>query len=169
MIEIPGGLHDSTRRPKHERVVSNGDWFLAAKGVLVKAGFGELAMADLEAVRQDLGDRVFVAHPQVRPLENYLGRGAPRLIRRIRWYETVSAPPQPTVAAVARGAQVAVLPELGIVWVDAEGLFKRGMMVPLPWTQPRVELVVVKPRDLTAAMRAVIGRGGPTRVQLPED
>lgn len=169
MIEIPGGLHDSTRRPKRLRVVSSGDWYLAGEGTLVKAGFGELGLADLEAVRRDLGRRVFVAHPKVRPLENYLGRSGPRLNRRLRWYERMSSPPMPTVGAVARGAQVAVLPGRGVVWVDGEGLFKPGAPVPLPWTDPPVELVVVRPRDLIAELKLVIGPGGPRRVQPPPD
>jgi hypothetical protein len=169
VIEIPGGLHDSTRRSRQLRVVSNGDWYLAAAGMLAKVGFGELAMADLEAVYADLGERVFVAHPQIRPLERYLG-GSKWLLRRIQWYEGLSAPPLPTVAAVARGAQVAVMPAVGVVWVDGEHVFRNGETVPLPWTDPPVELLVVRPPAVTAAMRRVIGKGGPKRVQpTPED
>jgi hypothetical protein len=168
VIEIPGGLHDSTRRPRQLRVVSNGDWYLAAAGTLAKVGFGELALADLEAVYGDLGERVFAAHPQVRPLEQYIG-GSKWLLRRIRWYEGLSAPPLPTVAAVARGAQVAVMPGVGVVWVDGEHVFRDGETVPLPWTDPPVELQVVRPKAVTAVMRHVIGRGGPKRVQPPPE
>lgn len=173
MIEIPGGLHDSTRRPRHLRVVSNGSWYLAAAGLLAKVGFGELALADLEAVSADLGARVFVAHPEVRQLERYLS-GSPRLTRRLRWYEGLSEPLQPSVGAVARGARVAVLPAggpgpSGVVWVDGDRVFRPGEVVPLPWTEPLVSLEVVRPRAVTAAIRAVIGPGGPKRVQAPED
>jgi hypothetical protein len=168
VIEIPGGLHDSTRRLRRLRVVSNGDWYLAGRGLLRKVGFGELAMADLEAVSGDLGERVFVAHPLVRPIEQFL-TGPSRLNRRLTWYDRLSKPPQPTVAAVARGAQVAVLPREGIVWVDGERAFRAGENVPLPWTSPEVVLRVVRPRTVTRAMREVIGRGGPKHVQLPDD
>lgn len=168
MIEIPGGLHDSTRRPRHLRVVSNGNWYLAGAGMLAKVGFGELALADLQAVQAELGERVFLAHPEVRPIEKYL-TGPPRLNRRLRWYEKLSSPPQPSLAAVARGAQVAVLPGSGVVWVDDEKVFRAGETVPLPWTKPPVELLVVRPRTVMAAMRQVIGPGGPKRVQAEEE
>ena len=168
MSDIPGGLHDSTRRPRQLRVVSNGDWYVAAPGTLKKVGFGELAIADLEAVRNDLGDRVFLAHPQVRSIERYLGRPA-RMPRRMRWFERASQPIQPSVAAVARGAQVAVLPEVGVVWVDGEGIFREGDEVPLPWTEPPVVMRVARPRSVASAMRRVIGPGGPKRVQSPPE
>lgn len=167
MIEIPGGLHDSTRRPRHLRVVSNGNWYLAAPAMLVKVGFGELALDDLRSVAEELGRRVFVAHPEVRSIERYLPRSG-WLVRRLHWYEGMAAPPLPTLAAVARGAQVAVVPEQGVVWVDGEGAFRPGEVVPLPWTDPLVELPVMRPRQLAAVMRGVIGAGGPKRVQPPE-
>jgi hypothetical protein len=173
VIEIPGGLHDSTRRPRRLRVVSNGSWYLAAPGLLAKVGFGELALADLEAVFADLGERVFLAHPEVKPIERYL-TGSARLGRRLRWYERLSEPPQPSLAAVARGAQVAVLPAggpgpSGVLWVDGERAFHEGETVPLPWTDPPVALRVIRPRAVAAVMRAVVGPGGPKRVQAPED
>ncbi len=168
MSQIPGGLADSTRRPRRLRVVSNGEWFLAAAGSLQKVGFGELALADLEAVRDDLGDRVFLAHPEIRSIEQILG-GATRVPRRMRWYDRMKNPIQPTVAAVARGAQVAVLPEVGVVWVDGEGIFHEGDTVPLPWTEPPVVMRVARPRSVTSVMRRVIGPGGPKRVEPAGD
>jgi hypothetical protein len=68
---------------------------------------------------------------------------------------------------VARGARVAVLPSSGPVWVDDEHLFAAGETVPLPWTQPLVEMVVVRPKTVLAALRAVIGPGGPRRAEMP--
>jgi hypothetical protein len=168
LIEIPGGLHDSTRRPRHLRVVSNGSWFLAGEGTLAKVGFGELGMADLRAVQKDLGERVFLAHPEARPIEAYL-RGPARFAKRLRWFESLSSLPEPSLAAVARGAQLAVLPESGVVWVDDERVFRAGETVPLPWTKPTVELLVVRPRTVMAAMRRVIGPAGPKRVQPAEE
>jgi hypothetical protein len=167
-VPAPGGLFDATRRPRHLRVVSNGDWYLAGPGLLQKVGFGELAVADLEAVRDDLGERAFLAHPEVRPLETYL-RGASGLPRRMRWADRTRSPALPTVAGVARGAQVAVLPDLGVVWVDGEGLFKRDREVPLPWTDPLIYLPVVQPRAVIAVLRRIIGPGGPRRVQAFSD
>jgi hypothetical protein len=174
VIEIPGGLHDSTRRPRHLRVVSNGNWYLAAPGLLAKVGFGELAIADLDAVAADLGERVFVAHPEVKQIERHLGPTPPRLTRRLRWFEGLSEPFRPGLNAIARGAQVAVLPAggpgpSGVVWVDGERVFGPGEVVPLPWTDPLVSLTVVRPRAVAVAMRAVIGPGGPKRASLPED
>lgn len=174
MIEIPGGLHDSTRRPRHLRVVSNGSWYLAAPGLFAKVGFGELAIADLDAVAADLGEKVFVAHPQVKQIERYLDATPPRLTRRLRWFEGLSEPPRPGVNAVARGAQVAVLPgggpgPTGVVWVDGDRVFRPGEVVPLPWTAPLVSLPVVRPRAVAAAIRAVIGPDGPKRASLPEE
>ena len=168
MIEIPGGLFDSTRRPRQLRVVSNGDWYLAAAGRLDKVGFGELALADLQAVSEDLGRRIFIAHPEVRPLESYLGPSR-RGFRRVRLFENQSSPPAPTLAGVARGAQVAVLPDRGPVWVDAERLFRPGEEVPLPWTDPPVTMTVVRPRELIAEMKRIIGPDGPKRALLTPD
>jgi hypothetical protein len=167
-LPAPGGLFDATRRPRHLRLVSNGDWYLAAPGLLQKVGFGELALADLEAVRDDLGENAFLAHPEVKPLEEYLG-GARGLPRRMRWPDRARSPSLPTVAGVARGAQVAVLPEQGIVWVDGEGLFKRDREVPLPWTDPLIYLPVVQPRAVIAVLRRIIGPGGPRRVQAASE
>jgi hypothetical protein len=161
---IPGGLFDSTRRPRHLRVVSNGAWYVAGRGSLQEVGFGELAMADLEAVRADLGGRAFLAHPKVRTIEDVLGGGR-RVPRRLRWHERVKDPLPPTLAAVARGAQVAVLPTEGIVWVDGEGIFKRERVVPLPWTDPLVLLPVMQPRQVIAVLREIVGPDGPRRVQ----
>jgi hypothetical protein len=173
VIEIPGGLYDSTRRPRRLRVVSYGNWYLAAPGILQKVGFGELALADLEAVYRDLGDKVFVAHPKPHPLEDYLSPGRPTSkrrpwgMRRQRFYGAAGAP-APSLGAVARGAQVAVVPGVGPVWVDGVRLFKPGEIAPLPWTDPLVELRVVRPRQLEKAIVAAIGPHGPKRVTLPE-
>ena len=172
MIPIPGGLFDSTRRPRRLQVVSYGDWYLAGAGLFAKVGFGELALADLEAVYADLGERVFLAHPQRRPLTDYLARGPepgqgqrPRFgFRRVYSEEHRGMIERPSVAAVARGAQVAVLPGRGPVWVDDEHLFQPDERAPLPWTEPLVEMTVVRPKVVIAAIRRVIGPGGPTRV-----
>jgi hypothetical protein len=168
VTELPGGLADSTRRPRQLRVVSNGDWYMAARGALRKVGFGELALADLEAVLADLGDRVFLAHPEVKPIERYLG-GLNRVPRRMRWYDRLKTPIQPTVSAVARGAQVAVVPGAGVVWVDDQRIFREGDEVPLPWTDPPVVMRVVRPRTVARAMREVIGPGGPKRAQPADE
>jgi hypothetical protein len=52
---------------------------------------------------------------------------------------------------------------MGTVWVDGERLFKPGEPVPLPWTSPEVSLVVVRPPALRKAMKATLGRDGPSR------
>ncbi len=176
MIPIPGGLFDSTRRPRRLQVVSFGNWYLAGPGLLAKVGFGELSLADLEAVHAELGERVFLAHPQERAIGAYLTRGPspgegsrPRFgFRRLLSEDNRALIEWPSVAAVARGAQVAVLPAEGPVWVDDQHLFKPLERIPLPWTDPPVEMTVVRPKTVIATMRQVIGPGGPTHV-TPSD
>jgi len=83
-------------------------------------------------------------------------------VRRIQRFEDTRDSKPPTVSAVARGAQVAVVPDLGPVWVDRHRLFRPGEMASLHWTEPRVELVAVRPSTVRAALRKAIG-GGRTR------
>jgi hypothetical protein len=100
------------------------------------------------------------------PLEKILGKstwGTRRLARSSK----LTVPTHPKLAWVARGARVAVLPGLGTVWVDDEHLFKAGERVPLPWTSPAIELVVVRPAAVRLAMKAAIGHDGPKRATLP--
>ncbi|HEV2360917.1 MAG TPA: hypothetical protein VGS21_04375 [Acidimicrobiales bacterium] len=184
MYRIPGGLFDSSKRPRKLQVCTWGDWFVGAPGLLLKVGFGELSMADLQAVDADLGDRVFVAHAKPHPIENYLnGPGAStrksgpttapsglagwvfrRGLRPQRFYGWSGQLPPASLTGIARGAQVAVLPGRGPVWVDGEKLFKPGELVPLPWTDPLVEMLIVRPKEVIEALKLAVGPGGPTRV-----
>ncbi len=164
----PAGLVEGHRLPKRLRVNGGGSWFLAAPGVFQRVGGGDLSYANLESVKDDLRGRVFVSLPFTRPLEEYLEKPnsllSGYLARRMRRYENSRRKLRPTVAAVARGAQVAVVPDLGVVWVDGHRIFKGGELVPLPWTEPLVELVAIRPRQLQAAMELAIGPGGPKRI-----
>jgi len=175
VIRVPGGLVDGQRRPRRLQVNGGGPWFLAALGRFERVGAGDLSLTDLVAVEAELGDGVFVALPLRRSLQEYLeaNRPSPRShrastpamgpVRRLQRYDQLRDNVPPTVNAVARAAQVAVLPNLGAVWVDGHHLFQPGERTPLPWTEPRVELTVVRPATVRSALREAIGRGGPRR------
>ena len=169
----PGGLVEGRRLPKRLRVNGGGPWYLAAAGTFERVGHGDLSLGNLQAVLADLGGRVFVSLPAQRSLQDYLGSPQSPLNKYVGWrlrrYEGTKQNLQPTVAAIARGAQVAVLPDLGIVWVDSHRLFRPGETVPLPWTEPLVEMVAIRSRDLQRAMRTAIGEGGPKRLPPPPD
>lgn len=169
-VELPpAGLIEGRRLPKRLRVNGGGPWFLAAEGAFELVGRGDLSHANLLAVQEDLRGRVFVSLPFTRPLEEFLEKPNSLLsgyvARRMRRVENSRSRQQPSVAAVARGAQVAVVPDLGVVWVDTHRIFKPGERAPLPWTEPLVELVVVRPRELRTAMERVIGPHGPKRIR----
>ena len=119
-----------------------------------------------------------MALPGLRSLQEYLGGPGPRpkpgggptistsilgASRRVQRYEQRRDETPPSVGSVAKGAQVAVLPKIGPVWVDGHRLFRPGEKATLPWTEPRVELVSVRPAVVRSAMRAAIGRRGPRR------
>lgn len=159
----PGGLVEGRKLPRRLQVSGGGPWFVASRGTLARVGAGDLSLADLEAVRRDLGDSVFVALPVARLLQQHLPAEDKWGTKRLRHYEKRRDRADPTAAALARGAQVAVLPDAGIVWVDGEKLFKAGEPVALPWTDPEVALQVVRPRTVRRAMRAAIGPRGPKR------
>jgi hypothetical protein len=169
VTEPPGGLLDRQRRPRAIRLVGAADWYLLASGRFDLVGSGDVSEADLRAVRRDLGSKgVFVCVAKPQPLEKFLGR-VPWGTRRISRSSQVRTPTRPKLRWVAEGARLAVLPEVGTVWVDGEHLFAEGEPVPLPWTEPLVELAVVRPPAIYAAMKAVVGADGPKRARLPGD
>jgi len=164
----PGGLLDQQRRPRAWQLGGNLDWYLVSAGRFQRVGSGDVSEADLGAVHRELGDgAVFVCVAKPTPLETYLpkSRTAPRRMERS---SRQNQRRQPKLRWVARGARLAVLPGLGTVWVDDEHLFKAGETVPLPWTDPPVALVVVRPATVFAAMRAVLGAKGPRRACPPD-
>ena len=141
-----------------------GPWFVAAKGSLFRLGAGDLSMADLIELQGLLDGRALVALPVARSLQEYLPKADRWGIGRLQRYERLRDRRPPSVGALARGAQVAVLPGEGIVWVDAQRIFRPGEVAPLPWTDPPVELTAVRPGQVLRALRAVIGTAGPKRV-----
>jgi hypothetical protein len=167
--DVLSALGDGKKLPRRLQVSGGGPWFLAGPGSFRRVGAGDLSAADLHAVHAELGERVLVAMPAPRSLQQYLGAKANWGMRRVRRYERLIANVPPSVAAVARGAQVAVLPDLGPVWVDNQHLFRAGDTATLPWTEPVVSLVVVKPRRVRDAIRGVIGPKGPKRATLVAD
>jgi hypothetical protein len=167
VIRPPGGLLDQQRRPKAIRLVGEADWYLVASGSFDLLGSGDVSEADLRSVHRELRDTgVFICVAKPAPLEKYLGKQAWG-IRRLNWSAKVKTPTRPKLRWVAQGARIAVLPEVGTVWVDDEHLFTAGEPVPLPWTDPPVELTVVRPRTVYVAMKSVIGPDGPKRANLP--
>ena len=175
VLAIPAGLVDGRKLARSLQVSGGGPWFLAARGCIERVGAGDLSLADLKAVEAELGDRVFVAMPRLRSLQEYLTGQAPGQrrthgaisvfgpARRLQRFEELRDSAPPTLTATARGAQVAVLPELGPVWVDGYRLFRPGEKARLPWTDPRVELTVVRPSTVRSALREVIGRSRATK------
>lgn len=163
------GLVEGRKLPRRLQVSGGGPWFLAATGSLRRVGAGDLGFSDLGSVAEKLGDRVFVALPVPRLEADPLASDSPWAIRRSQRMQRRRLALPPTVAALARGAQVAVLPGVGVVWVDSARLFRHGEVVPLPWTDPRVSLPVVRPRQIREAMRRSIGPGGPKRVEPSDD
>ena len=165
----PGGLLEGQRRPRLIRLAGHVDWYVAARGRFELVGSGDVSDADLRSVHDELRDTaVFVCVARPVPLEHYLPRanvGTKRITRSSR----LKVPTRPKLRWVAKGARLAVLPDQGTVWVDDEHLFKVGEVVPLPWTDPLVELVVVRPAAVYAAMKAVLGPKGPKRAALSDD
>lgn len=134
-------------------------------------GAGDISVRDMRAVEADLRESasskaVFVCVSRPREIEEVLGRRGRFGTKRITWSQRLSKPIAPKLAAVARGARLALLPGTGIVWVDGEHLFTPGETVPLPWTDPPVELTVVRPRTVLSAMREAVGPSGPKRAEL---
>jgi hypothetical protein len=169
VIQPPGGLLDRQRRPRVIRLVGGADWYLVGPGRFDLVGSGDVSEADLRAVRRDLGGgALFVCVAKPQPLEKFLGK-VPWGTRRIARSSNANTPTRPKLRWVAEGARLAVLPELGTVWVDGEHLFTVGEPVPLPWTEPLVELAVVRPPAVYAAMKAIVGADGPKRARLPDD
>ncbi len=163
----PAGLLDRQRRAKAIRLATRADWYVVTEGRFDLVGSGDVSEADLRAVGRELGDAgVFVCVVKPKPIEEILGRktwGTRRIRRSVE--DKATAPPK--LRWVAQGARLAVLPGRGTVWVDNEHLFTVDEPVPLPWTDPLVELVVVRPATVLAAMKAIVGRNGPERARLP--
>jgi hypothetical protein len=163
----PAGLADQQRRAKSIRLATGADWYLVERGRFDLVGSGDVSDADLRSVERELGDSgVFVCVVKPRPIEEILGEKAWGT-RRIRRSAGLRAPTPPKLRWVAQGARLAVLPGRGTVWVDTEHLFAVDEPVPLPWTEPLVELVVVRPATVLSAMKAMVGPGGPARARLP--
>ncbi|MHB1508384.1 MAG: hypothetical protein ACYCST_05450 [Acidimicrobiales bacterium] len=163
----PGHLVDGQRRPRAARLAGATDWYLAAAGRFELVGSGDVSAADLSSVHDDLGwAGVFVCVAKPAGLESRLA--APDLgTRRITASSRRAVPARPKVAWVASGARLAVLPDVGSVWVDCEHLFRSGEIVPLPWTDPVVTLLVTRPGTIRTAIRSALGKEGPRRAKVP--
>jgi hypothetical protein len=163
----PAGLLDQQRRPRAVRLVAQADWYLIGPGRFDLVGSGDVSEPDLRAVHREIGEGgVFVCVAKPPPLEQYLPKQPWRARRVSRTFQR-AMPVRPKLRWVARGARLAVLPDAGTVWVDGEHLFPVGEPVPLTWTDPLVELVVVRPSSLYVTMKALVGTNGPNRASLP--
>jgi hypothetical protein len=166
-IQPPGGLVDQQRRPRVIRLAEKVDWYVVAAGRFERVGCGDVSEADLRAVGRQLGDTgLFACVARPPGLENYLRKadwGTKRIMRSAR----MTTPVAPKLRWVAKGSRLAVLPGRGTVWVDDEHIFKVGDTVPLPWTEPLVSLVVVRPAAVFAAMKVLVGPNGPKRALVP--
>jgi hypothetical protein len=167
-MQPPGGLIDLQRRPRAIQLVGGADWYLVTPGRFDLLGSGDVSQADLRNVLRELKDAgVFVCVAKPPPIETYLRRQPWAGRRRFSWTSSLKGPVTPKLRWVAQGARLAVLPDVGMVWVDDEHLFGAGEVVPLPWTDPLVELTVVRPSTVYAAMKAMVGVNGPKRARLP--
>ncbi len=164
---------DRQWRSRPVQVVAKCDWYVVKRGSFDMVGKGDVSQADLRAVYRELGDRgVFACVPKPLSLDDRLGPGwlGLRLTpRRIRKSEEIGAKLRPRLRWVALGSRVAVLPQQGPVWVDDEHLFEPGSKAPLPWTDPAVEMTVVRPKTVLACMKSVLGPNGPKRAALPPE
>ncbi len=172
MRPAPGGLIDGQQRPRALRLAGPVDWYVAGGGVFELVGTGDVSAADAEAVREELARSaaplaVFVCVSRRKGVDELLAEGKSSGPRRQRWASR-RKPMAPSVAAVARGARIAVLPGSGAVWVDAERIFPPGDRVPLPWTSPRIDLESVRPKTVREAMRLALGKDGPRRATIDE-
>jgi hypothetical protein len=166
VLQPPGGLLDQQRRPRAIRLAGQVDWYVVAAGRFERVGCGDVSEADLRAVGRELRDSGLLACVAKPPgLENYLGKadwGTKRILRSSK----LKTPIAPKLRWVAKGSRLAVLPGRGTVWVDDEHIFKVDDTVPLPWTEPLVELVVVRPAAVYAAMKTLVGPDGPKRAAV---
>jgi hypothetical protein len=171
VILPPAGLMDRQRRSRAIQIAAKCDWYVVRTGSFDFVGKGDVSEADLRAVHRELRDQgVFVCVPKPTSLDEQLGAGRMGMKltpRRIRRSEEFGARLRPKLRWVALGARVAVLPADGPVWVDDEHLFKPGEVVPLPWTEPLVQMTVVRPKSVLEAMHSVLGPSGPKRATLP--
>jgi hypothetical protein len=171
LILPPAGLMDRQRRARVIQVIAGAEWYVVKAGSFDMVGKGDVSDADLRAVHRELRDGgVFLCVPKAKSMEERLGRsklGYRLTPGRIRRSEERATSRPPKLRWVALGARVAVLPLPGPVWVDDERLFAPGERVPLPWTEPLVEMTVVRPKTVYAAMQAILGRDGPARATLP--
>ncbi|MGH9296639.1 MAG: hypothetical protein ACRDZP_01520 [Acidimicrobiales bacterium] len=159
-VAVPGGLVAGQLRPKVVRLVKGADWYAIGPGRFDQVGAGDLSMKDIEAVGSDLPTSpwtAFVCVARPREVEDVLGPKNNFGLKRITWSARQKGPMAPTLAAVARGARIALLPGTGVVWVDSERLFARDDSVPLPWTDPLVSMKVVRPKVVREALRREIG------------
>ncbi len=168
MTPAPGGLLDGQRRPRAVQLVAGADWYVVEAGRFDLVGRGDVSEADLRAVHRELPGAIFVCVWRPRPLEDVLPPSRPFISRRIAKASKAAGTLHPKLQWVARGARVAVLPGLGVRWVDGERFYKSGDSVPLPWTNPRIEMTVMRPAELNRAMREAIGPEGPSRAGRPD-
>jgi hypothetical protein len=166
-------LHNGAIRPRTDRPVKNGVWILAGPEVLARLGAGDLALADLNAVAEELpAGWLFLALPE--PSQDWLrrrwsgtasGRGEPPLP------ESFERPAESDLARLADEAWFAVL-DGQVCRVDRAGAASRaGHLV---WVSPgyrntragrriataRVRLPAISPQQLLDALVEVTSSGG---------
>jgi hypothetical protein len=164
----PGGLANGQRRARAVQLVAGADWYVAEKERFDFVGRGDVSEADLRSVQRELPEAIFVCVWRPRPVEELLPPGRSLGTRRIAKAMRSAGAVRPKLQWVAKGARVAVLPGVGVRFVDGERFYVAGETVPLPWTSPRIEMVVMRSAELSRAMREVIGPDGPYRAGRPD-
>lgn len=168
MILPPGGLVDGQRRGRAVQLVAGADWYIAEKGRFDFVGRGDVSEADLRAVNRERPEAVFACVWRPKPIEDLVPPGRALATRRLAKMSRAASVVRPKLGSVAKGARVAVLPGVGVRWVDGERFYPPGETVPLPWTNPPIELITMRPAQLALAMRDAIGPDGPSRATRPD-
>lgn len=172
-FELPFGVVSGQTRPRSDRPVKNGRWYVIRPGVMAKVGWGDLSFADMETIAGDLRvDEVFVVlperpvggqHPPTHP------QGQPDLSRGAWcWYDRPDDPPGPTLQVLADSALYAVM-DRQLRFVDCAGMANRLGAVWLhrghrysaaghPISTGKVRLMAIRPADLLHQLLGLYGR-----------
>ena len=122
---LPRGVRIGQIRPRADRPIKNGRWYVARSGWLGKVGWGDLSFEDLELISASTGpEEAFLALPENPPGGQHLPfhpAGAHADVSEPWcWYDRDDDPPGPDIPTLADGAWYAIL-EGTVYTVDESG------------------------------------------------